>query len=106
MRFDSLELTQLTTPTRYQDVGETCLATIEAIYCFYQEFILRARGTYAGEVDSLLAFFVYQYRTIQQSYRSQPDRQFKRISNYIKYKGDGDDAPAAAAAAAAAETDP
>ena len=81
---------------RYQDLGEHCLSTIEAIYYFMQEF-LEARQkrqennfeveVYDGRFDDLLYFFSFFYHLIQRSYTANPDRKYtsRHRSNYIKF---------------------
>jgi DTW domain-containing protein YfiP len=47
---------------------ESCefLSTIEAIYFFFKEYTMAANGgRYAGEVDNLLWYYVFQYENIQ-----------------------------------------
>jgi hypothetical protein len=75
---------------RYQDLGEHCLSTIEAIYYFMREF-LEAQQTfnrvdYDGRYDNLLYFFSFFYHLIQRSYNSNPDRKYtsRHRSDYIK----------------------
>jgi len=68
---------------RYQDVGEECLATIEAIYYFYKEFVTKQSGSYDGECDDLLYYYSFMYNLIQDRYKTQ-NKKFKRIENYIK----------------------
>ncbi|KAL6050615.1 DTW domain-containing protein 1 [Balamuthia mandrillaris] len=68
---------------RFQQVGDTCLATIEAIYYFYREWHEKQRGEYNGEYDDLLFYYTYMYKMIQQSYKEE-NKSFKRIKNYIQ----------------------
>lgn len=76
---------------RYQDLGEHCLSTIEAIYYFMREFreaqgINEDFGVYDGRFDNLLYFFSYFYHLIQKSYNRNPDRKYtsRHRSDYIK----------------------
>lgn len=75
---------------RYQDLGEHCLSTIEAIYYFMREFQeCKDVGTvsvYDVRLDDLLYFFSYFYHLIQQSYIKNPDRKYtsRHRSDYIK----------------------
>lgn len=79
---------------RYQDLGEHCLSTIEAIYYFMREF-QEARdndtdktdaAVYDGRFDNLLYFFSFFYHLIQKSYISNPERKYtsRHRSDYIK----------------------
>ena len=67
---------------RYQSLGPSCLATIEAIYYLCRELIEKQR-LYLGEVDDLLFLFSYMYHTIQDSYRKS-GKEFKHIQGYIQ----------------------
>jgi len=53
---------------RYQQIGEHCLSSIEAIYYTYKEYLIRKNGNYNGEVDNLLFYFNFFYEKIQASY--------------------------------------
>jgi hypothetical protein len=68
---------------RYQQCGDECLATIEAIYYFFKEYHKRVCGTYNGEYDNLLFFFSFFYNLIQDKYKKEA-KPFPRIQNYIK----------------------
>lgn len=74
---------------RYQDLGQHCLSTIEAIYYFMREFqeASDANSTcYDGRFDNLLYFFSFFYHLIQRSYINNPDRKYtsRHRSDYIK----------------------
>lgn len=77
---------------RYQDLGEHCLSTIEAIYYFMREFLeAQERNNnqmivYDGRYDNLLYFFSFFYHLIQRSYNNNPDRKYtsRHRSDYIK----------------------
>lgn len=78
---------------RYQDLGEHCLSTIEAIYYFMREFLETQQTiisndscVYDGRYDNLLYFFSFFYHLIQRSYISNPDRKYtsRHRSDYIK----------------------
>jgi len=83
---------------RYQPEkrGDACLATIEAIYFFYRDFIERQQGSYNGEADNLLLFFSHQYKLIQNVYQKEQKR-FNRIPNYIQPTEQQDQSEAAEA---------
>jgi DTW domain-containing protein YfiP len=70
---------------RYQKEGDTCLATIEAIYYFAKEFEEARSGNYQGQFDDLLWYYSHMYRLIQKTYKTNPDKRFNKINNYIKY---------------------
>lgn len=53
---------------RYQDIGEYCLSSIEAIYYTYKEYLTRKNGAYHGEVDNLLFYFSFFHEKIQHAY--------------------------------------
>lgn len=76
-----------TTFWRYQDVGDECLATIEAIYYFYREHGTRALGgRYDGRYDNLLYYYKFFYDLIQHSYKVQGKPFTKRhAANYVKH---------------------
>jgi hypothetical protein len=61
-----------------------CLATIEAIYYFFNEFILAREGKYDGECDNLLYFFVQQYQLIQAHYKQNPKSQTQRFQKKMR----------------------
>lgn len=88
---------------RYQDLGEHCLSTIEAIYFFMKEFSeVQMQNSnnfneddvvescfislYDGRFDNLLYFFSFFYHLIQRSYLNDPDRKYtsRHRSDYIK----------------------
>lgn len=80
---------------RYQDLGEHCLSTIEAIYYFMREFLEAQNNNnkndnntavYDGRFDDLLFFFSFFYHLIQRSYTKNPDRKYtsRHRSDYIK----------------------
>lgn len=76
---------------RYQDLGEHCLSTIEAIYYFMREFQETKNNrnleiVYDGRFDNLLYFFSFFYHLIQSSYIKNPDRKYtsRHRSDYIK----------------------
>jgi len=78
---------------RYQSFGRDHLATIEALYYFEREYLEAKTGKpYAGEFDDLLWYFSFNYRLIQQYYRTHTQLRFFHIENYIHYddKADGD----------------
>jgi hypothetical protein len=49
---------------RYQDVGDECLATVEAIYYFYRE-LMSAFKRENKEIDNLLFFYHYNFHLIK-----------------------------------------
>lgn len=67
---------------RWQNFGNEGLATIEAIYYFYKEFITATKGTYSGEVDNLLYYFTFYYELLQDVYK-RSGREFRRIQGFI-----------------------
>ena len=71
---------------RYQQLGKTNLATIEAIYYFYREWYDALKLPYCGQVDNLLYFYCHQYRKIQKHYNDHPEISFVHIDNYIQYE--------------------
>ena len=82
---------------RYQDLGEHCLSTIEAIYYFMREFLEAQEMVndnklmcYDGRYDNLLYFFSFFYHLIQRSYNNNPDRKYtsRHRPNYIKREND------------------
>lgn len=73
---------------RYQDLGEHCLSTIEAIYYFMKEY-QEAKNkdlVYDGRLDDLLYFFSFFYHLIQDSYIKNPDKKYtsRHRFDYIK----------------------
>ena len=71
---------------RYQSLGKSNLATIEAIYYFYREWYDAMKYPYSGQVDDLLYFYCYQYKKIQKHYKDHPEMRFVHIDNYIQYE--------------------
>lgn len=73
---------------RYQNLDETFLATIEAIYFFFREFSIYnyKNQEYNGEYDDLLFLFAFNYSLIQEHYEQHPELSFNHIDNYIAYK--------------------
>jgi len=71
---------------RYQYASPEYLATIEAIYFFYKEFITKKnKGKYSGEMDNLLWYYVFQYEHIQQLHAYDIIKPSKRLSeNYYR----------------------
>eukprot|EP00698_Gefionella_okellyi_P015048 TRINITY_DN4217_c0_g1_i1.p1 TRINITY_DN4217_c0_g1~~TRINITY_DN4217_c0_g1_i1.p1 ORF type:complete len:167 (+),score=43.28 TRINITY_DN4217_c0_g1_i1:162-662(+) len=86
---------------RYQPEkrGDECLATIEAIYFFYRDFVEKSKGSYNGEVDNLLLFYVHQYNRIQEEYRKK-QLPFVRIPNWVQPASSDGTADTAASAPA------
>ncbi len=74
---------------RYQQLGPHCLSTIEAIHCFFREYVSR-RNLVCPSLDNLLYFYSFYYHLIQQDYKENPERRFthrhSESQNYIKYK--------------------
>jgi DTW domain-containing protein YfiP len=62
---------QLTLFWRYQEYGEEFLATIEAIYFTLREFMATVSGSYDGEVDDLLFYYIFLYNKIQDKYQKE-----------------------------------
>eukprot|EP01132_Coremiostelium_polycephalum_P005688 gene5688-7078_t len=68
---------------RYQNFGDSYLATIEAIYYFFKEFHQAGNnGQYDGRYDNLLYYYAFFYNLIQNSYKS-TNRVFYRKDNYV-----------------------
>ena len=70
---------------RYQDVGEECLATIEAIFYFFRQ-LHQARHPdtpYEGQYDNLLFFYSHIYKTIQNAYQKE-GKKMNRIPNFVE----------------------
>lgn len=69
---------------RWQNVGNECLATIEAIYYFYREYVTATNPdkAYHGEVDNLLYYFAFTYEMLQSIYK-RSGRNFRRIKGFI-----------------------
>lgn len=72
---------------RYQDVGEECLATIEAIYYFFKQYSIAKNPDveYDGKCDDLLFFYSHIYKTIQNVYQ-ESGKQMNRIPNFVEEK--------------------
>lgn len=70
---------------RYQQYGEEYLATIEAIYFTLKEIHQYTKGSYSGEMDDMLYFYVFFYEMIQKEYQS-TEKNFSHKENYIKKK--------------------
>jgi hypothetical protein len=82
--------TEKTAFWRYQNISETNLSTIEALYFFFRDYevALTCKGDYQkydGKYDNLLYYYVYNYWLIQKIYTigDKSYRDFGRISNYI-----------------------
>jgi DTW domain-containing protein YfiP len=73
---------------RYQQHGDSFLATIEAIYFFFREFSVDSE--YNGEYDDLLYYYAHQYELIQERYRNDPTLTFNHKKGYINYEDDGE----------------
>lgn len=57
--------TYSTTFWRYQRTGDSCLATIEAIYYFFKEYHKAAGKEYRGEYDNLLFYYKFFHDLIR-----------------------------------------
>lgn len=72
---------------RYQpkDMGDDFLATIEAIYYFYRDYlsVKNQSQPYDGSVDNLLFFFAHMYKVIQQTYKEKGVG-MSRISTFVE----------------------
>jgi DTW domain-containing protein YfiP len=87
---------QKTSFWRYQQHGDSFLATIEAIYFFFREYQIEMNKLkfqneeYSGEYDDLLFFYAFQYDMIQRHYKDHPELKFtaKRGDDYIKYNNE------------------
>ncbi len=68
-----------------KDMGDDFLATIEAIYYCYRDYLSATRPgvPYDGSVDNLLFFFAHMYKTIQQTYKAS-NKEFKKIANFLE----------------------
>lgn len=77
---------------RWQNVGNECLATIEAIYYFYKEYVTATNPdkVYHGEVDNLLYYFVFTYNLLQSVYK-RSGKDFHRIKGFINEDPDNSD---------------
>jgi len=83
-KLKTIKITQYETHFwRYQEVGKDCLATIEAIYYFFKEYQEKLTGSYNGEYDNLLFYYIYYYNLIQDNYKNE-DRPFPRMEDYVK----------------------
>ncbi|EKE37003.1 DTW domain containing protein [Entamoeba nuttalli P19] len=71
---------------RYQNISNTNLSTIEAIYYFYRDYYTCMNGKYNGECDDLLYFFTHIYHRVQDFYNEHPDKTFIHKDGYIQYK--------------------
>jgi DTW domain-containing protein YfiP len=71
---------------RYQNLGTSCLSTIEAIYHLYREIIDINNDLPVQNLHNLLYLFKYFYNLIQKSYSSEGSKRFtsKHIPGYIK----------------------
>ncbi|KAJ3271349.1 DTW domain-containing protein 1 [Terramyces sp. JEL0728] len=74
---------------RHQIYDRTFLATIEAIYWFFQEYHTNFVGEYTGQYDNLLYYFKFNWEVIQTHYKKNPDLKYTTRHaegrNYIKY---------------------
>ncbi|KAI8323979.1 DTW-domain-containing protein [Martensiomyces pterosporus] len=70
---------------RYQNVDDSYLATIEAIYFLYRDSV---GDGYCGEHDALMYFFKYFYDFIQSEYAAMPHKKFntRHQKDYIAYE--------------------
>jgi DTW domain-containing protein YfiP len=94
---------------RFQNIDRTYLSTIEAIYYFFTEYHVRfgctlthtgtlthtdtttdsPKADYDGRYDNLLFYFKFKWETIQNFYKSNPDKKFTHrhaiADTYIQY---------------------
>ncbi|ORX76015.1 DTW-domain-containing protein [Anaeromyces robustus] len=75
---------------RFQNLGDEHLATIEAIYYFYQEYekyCLKADKNLVKSMDNLLYFYAFQWEVIQRHYKSGKSKKgiSKRLHNHETY---------------------
>ncbi|KAI8610984.1 hypothetical protein BC830DRAFT_698005 [Chytriomyces sp. MP71] len=76
---------------RFQNLGEHCLSTIEAVYYFFRDhYATYMPGVeYDGRYEGLLYYFRMQYETVQGYYREHPEKSFTQkkanAESYIKY---------------------
>ncbi|KAJ1953645.1 hypothetical protein GGI12_005969 [Dipsacomyces acuminosporus] len=70
---------------RYQNVDDSYLATIEAIYFLYRDSMA---DEYSGEYDALMYFYKYFYDYIQSEYAAMPHKAFntRHQKDYISYE--------------------
>ena len=68
---------------RYQNCGETYLATIEAIYYFFKELHTAMTHNYSGEFDNLLYYYAFFYSMIQNKYLDE-GLSFKNIEGWLE----------------------
>ncbi|ORY06582.1 DTW-domain-containing protein [Basidiobolus meristosporus CBS 931.73] len=78
---------------RFQNISESYLATIEAVYYLYREYheAYQSDTVYDGRYDDLLFYYKYFYHLIQNFYKeNQGSRKFssrhRKGSDYIKYE--------------------
>ena len=66
-------------------MGDDFLATIEAIYYFYRDYIsgMSPGKPYDGSVDNLLFFYAHMYKVIQRVYK-ESNKEFKKIENFLE----------------------
>ncbi|KAJ1648666.1 hypothetical protein J3B02_004906 [Coemansia erecta] len=69
---------------RYQNLDESFMATIEAIYFLYRDSV---GDSYNGEYDALMFFYKYFYDFIQSEYAANPEKPYhsKHQQGYIAY---------------------
>ncbi|KAJ2601162.1 hypothetical protein GGF39_001403 [Coemansia sp. RSA 1721] len=69
---------------RYQNLDESFMATIEAIYFLYRDSV---GDGYGGEYDALMYFYKYFYDFIQSEYAAHPEKHYhsKHQQGYIAY---------------------
>ncbi|KAI8063896.1 DTW domain-containing protein [Gongronella butleri] len=87
-----------TTFWRFQDKGDTHLATIEAIYYTYREFAdaYETDKPYHGQYDDLLFYYRFFYNVIQSKYKNNKRLKFNhrhKNTNYIQYNDKSEDEP-------------
>ncbi|OMJ17319.1 DTW domain-containing protein 1 [Smittium culicis] len=75
---------------RHQTMGETHLATIEAIYFLYEEYRVAMGGDNLkmGNIDDLMFFFKHFYYVVQNNYIHNKEKKYtsKHSKDYIKYE--------------------
>ncbi|OLY80530.1 DTW domain-containing protein 1 [Smittium mucronatum] len=73
---------------RHQTMGESHLATIEAIYFLYKEYTEASKNAKNDNIDDLMFFFKYYYNVVQKNYIENRDKKYttKHSTDYIKYK--------------------
>jgi hypothetical protein len=92
-KFQKVQFTYPYTTTfwRYQKFSENYLATIEAIYFFYREYLNFSEIKYDLNLDNILYFYKYFYDLIQDRYNNNRGLQFcHRHKGFVKYR-DGDE---------------